>query len=86
MPFAIQRAFRHVAGLRFEGFLDGAEIGTRSIIGAGALVTQNKKIPPGSLVLGSPARVVRQLDLEEQHSIKHWAEKYVELSKKYLAR
>ena len=66
--------------------LDGAEIGTRSIIGAGALVTQNKKIPPGSLVLGSPARVVRQLDLEEQHSIKHWAEKYVELSKKYLAR
>ncbi len=65
--------------------LDGAEIGARSIIGAGALVTQHKKIPPGSLVLGSPAKVVRQLDLQEQQSIRHWAEKYVELSKKYLA-
>jgi len=65
--------------------LDGAEIGARTIIGAGALVTQHKKIPPGSLVLGSPAKVVRQLDLQEQQSIKHWAEKYVELSKKYLA-
>jgi carbonic anhydrase/acetyltransferase-like protein (isoleucine patch superfamily) len=65
--------------------LDGAEIGARSIIGAGALVTQHKKIPPGSLVIGSPARVVRQLDLQEQQSIRHWAEKYVKLSKKYLA-
>jgi len=65
--------------------LDGAEIGERSIIGAGALVTQHKKIPPGSMVLGSPAKVVRQLDLAEQKSIKHWAEKYVELSKRYLA-
>lgn len=66
--------------------LDGAEIGARSIIGAGALVTQYKKIPPGSLVLGSPAQVARQLDLEEQRTIKHWAEKYAELSKIYRAR
>ena len=66
--------------------LDGAEIGARSIIGAGALVTQHKKIPPGSLVLGSPAKVVRQLDLQEQQSIKTWAEKYVLLSRQYLAR
>ena len=65
--------------------LDGAEIGARSIIGAGALVTQHKKIPPGSLVLGSPAKVVRQLDLEEQQSLKSWAKKYVELSKRYIA-
>ena len=43
--------------------LDGAEIGARSIIGAGALVTGGKKIPPGSLVLGSPAKVVRALSL-----------------------
>ncbi len=66
--------------------LDGAEIGARSIIGAGALVTQFQKIPPGSLVLGTPAKVVRQLDLLEQESIRHWAEKYAELSKVYLAR
>ena len=65
--------------------LDGAEIGARSIIGAGALVTQYQKIPPGSLVLGSPAKVTRQLDLEEQQSIRHWAEKYAELSKIYMA-
>jgi carbonic anhydrase/acetyltransferase-like protein (isoleucine patch superfamily) len=66
--------------------LDGAEIGARSIIGAGALVTGGKKIPPGSLVLGSPAKVVRTLSMEEQAGIKVWAEKYVALSKVYLAR
>jgi carbonic anhydrase/acetyltransferase-like protein (isoleucine patch superfamily) len=64
--------------------LDGAEIGARCIIGAGALVTQHKLIPPGSLVLGSPAKVVRQLDLEEQQLIKTWAEKYVRVSRKFL--
>jgi carbonic anhydrase/acetyltransferase-like protein (isoleucine patch superfamily) len=66
--------------------LDGAEIGARSIIGAGALVTGAKKIPPGSLVLGSPAKVVRTLSLEEQAGIKVWAEKYVALSRAYRER
>lgn len=66
--------------------LDGAEIGARSIIGAGALVTGGKKIPPGSLVLGSPAKVVRALDLEEQSAIKGWAERYVQLSRRYRER
>jgi carbonic anhydrase/acetyltransferase-like protein (isoleucine patch superfamily) len=66
--------------------LDGAEIGARSIIGAGALVTGGVKIPPGSLVLGSPAKVVRQLSFEEQAGIKVWAEKYVALSRVYMAR
>jgi len=66
--------------------LDGAEIGARSIIGAGALVTGAKKIPPGSLVLGSPAKVVRALSLEEQAGIKVWAEKYVALSRAYRER
>lgn len=66
--------------------LDGAEIGARSIIGAGALVTQRKKIPPGSLALGSPARVVRRLDLREQQAIKTWAEKYVQVSRKHRER
>jgi len=58
--------------------LDGAEIGARSIIGANALVTGGMQIPPGSLVVGSPATVTRQLDLEEQAKIKSWALKYVE--------
>lgn len=66
--------------------LDGAEIGARSVIGANALVTQGMKIPPGSLVLGSPGKVRRVLDLAEQADIRHWAEKYVLLSRAYLAR
>jgi len=66
--------------------LDGAEIGARTIIGAGALVTGGKKIPPGSLVLGSPAKVVRTLSIEEQADIKVWAEKYVALSRAYRER
>ena len=66
--------------------LDGAEIGARSIIGAGALITRAKKIPPGSLVLGSPAKVARALDLAEQQAIKTWAERYVQLSRAYRER
>lgn len=66
--------------------LDGVEIGPRSIIGAGALVTMHKKIPAGSLVLGSPAKIVKQLDLQEQASIKTWAEKYILVSRRFLQR
>lgn len=58
--------------------LDGVEIGARSIIGANALVTGGMKIQPGSLVVGSPAKVTRQLALDEQAKIKSWALKYVE--------
>jgi carbonic anhydrase/acetyltransferase-like protein (isoleucine patch superfamily) len=63
--------------------LDGAEIGARSIIGANALVTVGTKIPPGSLVLGSPAKVTRQLSLGEQEKISYWALKYVENARIY---
>ncbi len=63
--------------------LDGAEIGARSIIGAKALVTAGMKVPPGSLVLGSPGKVVRQLSLAEQSALKGWALKYVEVAKRY---
>lgn len=66
--------------------LDGAVIGERSIIGANALVTSGTVIPPGSLVVGSPAKVVKTLDLADQAKVKHWAEKYVVQSRKYLAR
>jgi carbonic anhydrase/acetyltransferase-like protein (isoleucine patch superfamily) len=61
------------------------EIGDRCIIGAGALVTQNKKIPPGSMVMGSPAKVVRELTAEEQASIAGWAARYVRLIPHYHA-
>ena len=58
--------------------LDGAVIGKQSIIGAKALVTQGTKIPPGSLVLGAPAKIVRQLTKRERAKLKWWAEKYVD--------
>lgn len=63
--------------------MDGVEIGARSIVGAGSLLTEGTIIPPGSLVLGSPGRVVRQLDIKEQKSIRNWAEKYVQVSKEH---
>ena len=58
--------------------LDGAVVGKQSIIGAKALVTQGMKIPPGSLVLGAPAKVVRPLTKKERAKLKWWAQKYVD--------
>ncbi len=66
--------------------LDGARIGARSIVGANATVTMHTIIPPGSLVLGSPAKVARPLSLEEQAGVRGWAERYVKLSRAYLQR
>ena len=63
--------------------LDDVEVGARSIIGANALVTIGTKIPPGSLVLGSPAKIRRQLSLDEQKDIARWAWSYVETAKHY---
>lgn len=59
--------------------LDGAVIGRGSIVGAHALVTGGVRIPPGSLVLGTPAKVVRPLSAAEIAGIRTWADHYVEL-------
>ena len=56
--------------------LNGCEIGAESIVGAGALVTQHKVIPPGSLVMGSPAKVVRPVTDEERTQLAASAEGY----------
>lgn len=64
--------------------LDGAVIGARSIIGANALVTGGTHVPPGSLFLGSPGKVIRSLSPTEQESLASWAERYVVLAKAYL--
>lgn len=66
--------------------LDGAVIGRRSIVGAGAVVTKNMQVPPGSLVLGMPAKVVKQLSEEEQVALREWAEKYVKVAAFHKAR
>ena len=58
--------------------LDGAVIGKQCLIGAKALIVQGAEIPPGSLVLGLPGKVVRPLRAEERRALKISAEKYVE--------
>jgi carbonic anhydrase/acetyltransferase-like protein (isoleucine patch superfamily) len=63
--------------------MDGAKIGSRSIVAAGSLVLKGFQAPEGSLVMGSPARIVRALNEEEQLGIRHWAEKYVQVSKEH---
>jgi carbonic anhydrase/acetyltransferase-like protein (isoleucine patch superfamily) len=66
--------------------LDGARIGARSIVGANSLVPQRFACPPGSMVYGSPAKVIRPLTPEEQAGLRPWAEKYVEVAKAHAAR
>ncbi len=61
--------------------LNGARIGNNCIIGAGSLVTQNKDIPDGSLVVGSPGKVVRQVTEEELEANRRNARKYLEDAK-----
>ena len=65
--------------------LDGAEIGDECLIGAGALVTSRTKIPPRSLVLGSPAKVVRPLTEAEIFSLRASADKYIAVSRAHAA-
>ena len=63
--------------------LDGVEIGEDSIIGAGALVTEKTIVPPKSLVMGLPGKVVRPLKDEEVARILKSAKNYIEYSTDY---
>ncbi len=63
--------------------LDEAEIGEESIVGANALVTERKKFPPRSMILGSPAKVVRVLTDEDIMKVKLNTMHYVELASEY---
>jgi carbonic anhydrase/acetyltransferase-like protein (isoleucine patch superfamily) len=64
--------------------LDGAFVGEGSIIGAGSIVTEGMKIPPGSLALGTPARVKRKLKPDESAFLSQSAQNYVDLAQIYL--
>lgn len=64
--------------------LDDAVVGHGSLVGAGALVTAKMKIPPRSLVLGAPAKVVRTLTAEDEAHHRALAAKYVRLKSNYL--
>ena len=63
--------------------LNGARIGRNSLVGAGALVTEGKEFPDGSLILGSPAKVVRMLDEDAVTRLRAIAEHYVRNGKRF---
>ena len=63
--------------------LDGAIIGEESIVGANSLVTKNKVFPPRSLIIGSPAKVVRSLDEAEVAELYASASRYVTFKDNY---
>ena len=63
--------------------LNGAKIGKNCLVGANALVTENMVIPDGSLVLGSPAKVIKQLDEKTQNMITEGAAHYVHSNHQY---
>ena len=65
--------------------LGGARIGAYSLIGAGALVKENAVIPPRSVVLGTPGRIVRQVSDEEMEGMRWRARHYVQRARSYLA-
>lgn len=65
--------------------LNRAVIGEGSIVGAGALVTEDKSFPPGSLIMGTPARAVRTLDESTTAMLKLSARHYVDKARAYAA-
>lgn len=63
--------------------LNGAHVGTGSIIGAGAVVTEGANIPPNSLVVGVPGKIIRETTEEQRLHILRNAQNYVESGRKY---
>ncbi len=63
--------------------LDGVHVGRNSLVAAGSLLTPGTEIPPRSLVMGTPARIKRQLTNEEIYNLARFWQNYTELSKIY---
>ncbi len=66
--------------------LNGAKIGRDCLIGAGALITEGKEIPDGSLVVGTPGRVIRQLDAAAIDGLRESALHYQQKMRLFRAR
>lgn len=62
--------------------LDGAVIGDQCIVGAGALVTGKMNAPAGSMILGNPAKIVKELTEQQRSELRVNAEHYIELAEK----
>lgn len=65
--------------------LNGAKIGKHCLVGAGALVTEGKEFPDGSMILGSPAKVVRQLSPEQIEGLRRSAQHYIDNAQRFRA-
>ena len=65
--------------------LNGAKIGKNCIVGAKALITEGKVFPEGKLILGAPAKIVRDVTPEEVEMMVASAERYVKRGQRYLA-
>ena len=63
--------------------LNGAKVGKGCIVGAGALVTEGKEFPDGSMIIGSPAKAVRELSAEQQAQLQMSALHYIENSHRF---
>ena len=64
--------------------LNGAKIGKHCLIGANALVTENMEVPDGSMVLGSPGKVVKQLSDDQRAALTLSAQHYVLNAKRFM--
>jgi carbonic anhydrase/acetyltransferase-like protein (isoleucine patch superfamily) len=65
--------------------LNGAKIGRNCLVGAGALVTEGKEFPDGSMIIGSPAKAVRQLTPEQMEGLRWSARHYVANARRFQA-
>ena len=65
--------------------LNGSQVGANCIVGAHSLLTENKTFPDNVLIMGTPAKIVRELGPEDHASLKANAERYVERAKRYRA-
>jgi len=65
--------------------LNGARIGKNCLVGAGSLVTEGKAFPDGSMIMGSPAKVVRQLSPEQQEALRQSAQHYIANARRFQA-
>ena len=63
--------------------LNGARIGKNCVVGAGSVVTEGKEFPDGSLIMGTPAKVVRQLTPEQIESLRNSAKHYMNNSLRF---
>ncbi len=63
--------------------LNGAKIGKHCLVGAGALVTEGKQFPDGSMILGSPARVVKTLSPEQIEGLRQSAQHYIDNARRF---